>query len=108
MLLNNYTGHVVFPLNVTEDRPLGPLTFKEKLHIIKVSAFLFTSDLGVSVCVWLHCRCCVQGLLGFVVPLGLVYFAEYFINQGMVSSLVPSGLTFISLHSVKSNPASLW
>lgn len=45
-----------------EDRPLGPLTFKEKLHIIK-------------------------GLRGFVVPLGLVYFAEYFINQGMMELL---------------------
>uniref|UniRef100_A0A671U8G4 Battenin n=1 Tax=Sparus aurata TaxID=8175 RepID=A0A671U8G4_SPAAU len=62
LLLNNYTGHVVFPLNVTEDRPLGPLTFTEKLHIIK-------------------------GLRGFVVPLGLVYFAEYFINQGMMELL---------------------
>ncbi|XP_036945593.1 battenin [Acanthopagrus latus] len=45
-----------------EDRPLGPLTFTEKLHIIK-------------------------GLLGFVFPLGLVYFAEYFINQGMMELL---------------------
>lgn len=29
---------------------------------------------------------CEQGLLKFVFPLGLVYFAEYFINQGLVSS----------------------
>lgn len=29
---------------------------------------------------------CEQGLLKFVFPLGLVYFAEYFINQGLASS----------------------
>lgn len=49
---------------------------------------------------------CEQGLLGFVFPLGLVYFAEYFINQGLVSSLVPSGITFILLHVVMPNPTS--
>ncbi|XP_018553866.1 LOW QUALITY PROTEIN: battenin-like [Lates calcarifer] len=40
----------------------GPLTFKEKLYVMK-------------------------GLLKFVVPLGLVYFAEYFINQGLMELL---------------------
>ncbi|CAK6980557.1 battenin [Scomber scombrus] len=40
----------------------GPLTFTEKLHVIK-------------------------GLLKFVGPLGLVYFAEYFINQGLMELL---------------------
>ncbi|XP_035511104.1 battenin isoform X2 [Morone saxatilis] len=45
-----------------EDRTTGPLTFTEKLHIIK-------------------------GLLKFVFPLGLVYFAEYFINQGLMELL---------------------
>ncbi|XP_076609465.1 battenin [Chaetodon auriga] len=40
----------------------GPLTFTEKLHIIK-------------------------GLVRFVFPLGLVYFAEYFINQGLMELL---------------------
>ncbi|KAE8283565.1 Battenin Protein CLN3 Precursor [Larimichthys crocea] len=40
----------------------GPLTFTERLHIIK-------------------------GLLKFVFPLGLVYFAEYFINQGLMELL---------------------
>ncbi|TKS92358.1 Battenin Protein CLN3 [Collichthys lucidus] len=40
----------------------GPLTFTERLHIIK-------------------------GLLRFVFPLGLVYFAEYFINQGLMELL---------------------
>ncbi|XP_041812833.1 battenin isoform X1 [Chelmon rostratus] len=56
-------GHVLmFPLNVTEDRTTGPLTFTEKLCIIK-------------------------GLLRFVFPLGLVYFAEYFINQGLMELL---------------------
>ncbi|XP_055797829.1 battenin isoform X2 [Salvelinus fontinalis] len=45
-----------------EDKVTGPLTFIEKLHIIK-------------------------GLLRFVVPLGVVYFAEYFINQGLLELL---------------------
>ncbi|XP_062263953.1 battenin isoform X2 [Platichthys flesus] len=45
-----------------EDVSTGPLTFREKLHIIK-------------------------GLLKFVLPLGLVYFAEYFINQGLMELL---------------------
>lgn len=29
---------------------------------------------------------CEQGLVKFILPLGLVYLAEYFINQGLVSS----------------------
>ncbi|XP_068435184.1 battenin isoform X1 [Clinocottus analis] len=45
-----------------EDRTTGPLAFREKLHVIK-------------------------GLLLFVLPLGLVYFAEYFINQGLMELL---------------------
>ncbi|XP_042249846.1 battenin [Thunnus thynnus] len=40
----------------------GPLTLKDKLHVIR-------------------------GLLKFVFPLGLVYFAEYFINQGLMELL---------------------
>ncbi|KAJ4932255.1 hypothetical protein JOQ06_010680 [Pogonophryne albipinna] len=40
------------------NRSSGPLTPKEKLHVIR-------------------------GLMRFVFPLGLVYFAEYFINQGL-------------------------
>uniref|UniRef100_A0A4W4DTU6 Battenin n=1 Tax=Electrophorus electricus TaxID=8005 RepID=A0A4W4DTU6_ELEEL len=39
----------------------GPLTFSDKLHILK-------------------------GLRRFILPLALVYFAEYFINQGLVSA----------------------
>ncbi|XP_041718641.1 battenin isoform X2 [Coregonus clupeaformis] len=45
-----------------EDKVTGPLTLIEKLHVIK-------------------------GLLRFVVPLGVVYFAEYFINQGLLELL---------------------
>ncbi|XP_074511098.1 battenin isoform X3 [Sebastes fasciatus] len=45
-----------------EDQTSGPLTFTDKLHVIK-------------------------GLLRFVFPLGLVYFAEYFINQGLMELL---------------------
>ncbi|CDQ99354.1 unnamed protein product, partial [Oncorhynchus mykiss] len=45
-----------------EDKVTGPLTCIEKLHITK-------------------------GLLRFVVPLGVVYFAEYFINQGLLELL---------------------
>ncbi|XP_029582929.1 battenin isoform X2 [Salmo trutta] len=47
---------------VEEDKVTGPLTCIEKLNIIK-------------------------GLLRFVVPLGVVYFAEYFINQGLLELL---------------------
>ncbi|XP_028254677.1 battenin-like [Parambassis ranga] len=46
--------------------PTGPLTFAEKRHIIR-------------------------GLLKFVFPLGLVYFAEYFINQGLMELLFFQG-----------------
>ncbi|XP_038123497.1 battenin-like, partial [Cyprinodon tularosa] len=45
-----------------EDRSTGPLTLKEKGRVIK-------------------------GLWPFVLPLGLVYFAEYFINQGLMELL---------------------
>ncbi|XP_026181588.1 battenin [Mastacembelus armatus] len=45
-----------------EDRSAGPLTFTEQLYVIK-------------------------GLLKFVIPLGVVYFAEYFINQGLMELL---------------------
>ncbi|KAF7646099.1 hypothetical protein LDENG_00193700 [Lucifuga dentata] len=45
-----------------ENRNTGLLTFTEKLHVIR-------------------------GLLRFVFPLGLVYFAEYFINQGLLELL---------------------
>ncbi|XP_056262363.1 battenin isoform X2 [Pseudoliparis swirei] len=45
-----------------EARAVGPLSFPEKLHVIR-------------------------GLLRFVLPLGLVYFAEYFINQGLMELL---------------------
>ncbi|XP_047428683.1 battenin isoform X2 [Mugil cephalus] len=48
--------------NTAEVRSTGPLTCAERLHIIK-------------------------GLLRFVFPLGLVYFAEYFINQGLMELL---------------------
>ncbi|XP_036446224.1 battenin isoform X2 [Colossoma macropomum] len=45
-----------------EDRQTGPLTFFNKLHIL-------------------------TGLLRFIVPLAVVYFAEYFINQGLLELL---------------------
>ncbi|KAM6957277.1 battenin [Aplochiton taeniatus] len=45
-----------------EEQPSGPLSVTEKLHVIK-------------------------GLFRFVMPLGLVYFAEYFINQGLLELL---------------------
>ncbi|XP_041718640.1 battenin isoform X1 [Coregonus clupeaformis] len=52
----------VFIVSTCEDKVTGPLTLIEKLHVIK-------------------------GLLRFVVPLGVVYFAEYFINQGLLELL---------------------
>ncbi|XP_070704352.1 battenin isoform X1 [Pempheris klunzingeri] len=48
--------------SMPEDVTTGPLTFTEKMHVIR-------------------------GLLKFVLPLGLVYFAEYFINQGLMELL---------------------
>ncbi|XP_027016936.2 battenin isoform X1 [Tachysurus fulvidraco] len=47
---------------LTEDQHSRPLTFSDKLHILK-------------------------GLLKFTVPLCVVYFAEYFINQGLLELL---------------------
>uniref|UniRef100_A0A672RR18 Battenin n=1 Tax=Sinocyclocheilus grahami TaxID=75366 RepID=A0A672RR18_SINGR len=44
------------------DKHLRPLTFTDKMYIMK-------------------------GLLKFIFPLGLVYFAEYFINQGLLELL---------------------
>ncbi|TNN25928.1 Battenin [Liparis tanakae] len=49
-------------LPAAEARAVGPLSFPEKLQVIR-------------------------GLLRFVLPLGLVYFAEYFINQGLMELL---------------------
>ncbi|XP_066498161.1 battenin isoform X2 [Hoplias malabaricus] len=48
--------------DVQENQPPGPLTFKGRLHILK-------------------------DLLRFIVPLAVVYFAEYFINQGLLELL---------------------
>ncbi|KAG7334767.1 hypothetical protein KOW79_001363 [Hemibagrus wyckioides] len=45
-----------------EERSTRPLTFSDKLHVLK-------------------------GLLKFTVPLCVVYFAEYFINQGLLELL---------------------
>ncbi|XP_075998952.1 battenin [Genypterus blacodes] len=45
-----------------ENQTSGPLSYTEKLHVVK-------------------------GLLKFVFPLGVVYFAEYFINQGLMELL---------------------
>ncbi|XP_026888597.2 battenin isoform X1 [Electrophorus electricus] len=45
-----------------EAQQTGPLTFSDKLHILK-------------------------GLRRFILPLALVYFAEYFINQGLLELL---------------------
>ncbi|XP_018977443.2 battenin-like isoform X1 [Cyprinus carpio] len=47
---------------LTEDKHIRPLTFTDKIYIMK-------------------------GLLKFIFPLGLVYFAEYFINQGLLELL---------------------
>ncbi|ROL49430.1 Phosphoribosyl pyrophosphate synthase-associated protein 2 [Anabarilius grahami] len=57
---DNCTGHALFLM--TEDKHSRPLTFTEQLYIIK-------------------------GLLKFIFPLSVVYFAEYFINQGLLELL---------------------
>ncbi|XP_015457109.1 battenin isoform X1 [Astyanax mexicanus] len=57
---DNCAGHAFFLL--TEDRQPGPLTFSDKLHVLK-------------------------GLWRFIAPLALVYLAEYFINQGLLELL---------------------
>ncbi|CAL8271525.1 unnamed protein product [Lota lota] len=49
-------------LITSEDRASGPLSCSEKLHVIKM-------------------------ILKFVFPLGTVYYAEYFINQGLLELL---------------------
>ncbi|XP_035770428.1 battenin [Neolamprologus brichardi] len=55
-------NNVLFLLNVTEDQPTGPLSFRERLFVIR-------------------------GLWRFVLPLGVVYLTEYFINQGLMELL---------------------
>uniref|UniRef100_A0A8C1XHB8 Battenin n=1 Tax=Cyprinus carpio TaxID=7962 RepID=A0A8C1XHB8_CYPCA len=45
-----------------EDKHIRPLSFTDKIYIMK-------------------------GLLKFIIPLGVVYFAEYFINQGLLELL---------------------
>uniref|UniRef100_A0A665U2H8 Battenin n=1 Tax=Echeneis naucrates TaxID=173247 RepID=A0A665U2H8_ECHNA len=52
-------------------------------------ALHYMPDLSISVLVWLHNYSLFweQGLLKFVFPLGVVYFAEYFINQGLMELL---------------------
>ncbi|RXN03473.1 phosphoribosyl pyrophosphate synthase-associated 2 [Labeo rohita] len=57
---DNCTGHAFFLL--TDARNIRPLTFTDQIYIIK-------------------------GLLKFIIPLGVVYFAEYFINQGLLELL---------------------
>lgn len=48
--------------STTEDQPTGPLSFRERLSVIR-------------------------GLWRFVLPLGVVYLTEYFINQGLMELL---------------------
>ncbi|KAL3987700.1 hypothetical protein ACER0C_014815 [Sarotherodon galilaeus] len=48
--------------STTEDQPTGPLSFRERLSVI-------------------------IGLWRFVLPLGVVYLTEYFINQGLMELL---------------------
>ncbi|XP_063327220.1 battenin-like isoform X2 [Pelmatolapia mariae] len=48
--------------STTEDQPTGPLSFRERLFVIR-------------------------GLWRFVLPLGVVYLTEYFINQGLMELL---------------------
>ncbi|XP_047214473.1 battenin-like isoform X2 [Girardinichthys multiradiatus] len=66
--------------SASEDRTRGSVTLKEKYYVIK-------------------------GLVRFVAPLGLVYFAEYFINQGLVPDPIPgwcAGVPILSvLHKVQ-------
>lgn len=86
-------------LSLTVNRSTGRLSFTEKLHIIKVSSlFTVLQTCYLCDCIFISFDSCEQSLLKFVLPLGLVYFAEYFINQGLVSSLVPSSITFTLLY----------
>lgn len=117
-LLTNYTGPALSPLNIITDP--GPLGFTERWHIIRVRIILasvFTIYLFISVDPPASCN---QGLLKFMCPLGVVYFAEYFINQGLVGSLVsiflcrysPTGAEFdlfsFSRWSYSISPISSW
>lgn len=117
-LLTNYTGPALSPLNIITDP--GPLSFTERWHIIRVRIILasvFTICLFISVDPPVSCN---QGLLKFMCPLALVYFAEYFINQGLVGSLVsiflcrysPTGAEFdlfsFSRWSSSISPISSW
>ncbi|KTG32119.1 hypothetical protein cypCar_00007266 [Cyprinus carpio] len=55
-----------------EDKHIRPLSFTDKIYIMKVRPTLYL----------------YTGLLKFIIPLGVVYFAEYFINQGLCLNAV--------------------
>lgn len=65
-----------------------PLSLTEKRHIIRVRSILASGLKNLSVKSVDPLVSCNQSLLKFMFPLGLVYFAEYFINQGLVGLLV--------------------
>lgn len=87
-------------MNVTEDQPTGPLSFRERLFVIRVSTLFYLFDLKLFSQTVTELDFCEQGLWRFVLPLGVVYLTEYFINQGLVSPLMPSSSTLSSLHAV--------
>uniref|UniRef100_A0A3Q0S689 Battenin n=1 Tax=Amphilophus citrinellus TaxID=61819 RepID=A0A3Q0S689_AMPCI len=61
-----YRAQTVGPFiifRLLQDQTTGPLSFKERIHVIR----------GL--------------LMRFMIPLGIVYFAEYFINQGLMELL---------------------
>lgn len=93
-------NNVLFLLNVTEDQPTGPLSFRERLFVIRVSTLFYLFDLKLFSQTVTELDFCEQGLWKFVLQLGVVYLTEYFINQGLVSPLMPSSSTLSSLHAV--------
>ena len=83
-----------FIWSFSEKLPVDLLTLKMKLIITKVSLGVHgvlslinakRSAPRISYFLYLFFQ---QSLLKFMLPLFFVYFAEYFINQGLVSSLV--------------------
>ncbi|KAI5097181.1 battenin [Silurus meridionalis] len=82
---------LVFPASFPQWRSGSGLSserdFQERRPLIVDSDEAFVEDekkRGLTVCV---CVLPFQGLLKFTVPLCLVYFAEYFINQGLLELL---------------------
>lgn len=87
-LLNSYTGLVLLsPHHYRGRDPWTPQPHREAARHQSKEHSCFRFEKSVCSKCW-PLVSCNQSLLKFMFPLGLVYFAEYFINQGLVGLIV--------------------